>query len=162
MWHLCFRNSEVSEIPKALQTCLTFFWARKSCYVPSDNVHDCGWQYSFTFIKVKITYRLSKFIFIATSWKKYDFGEGTNTRGSWIRIPYKKTFIFVFISIEIGWGDVDWIDMAQDGDQWRALMNAVMNLRVPQNAGKLLSSCTPGGLSRRSQLHGVSFLSTVI
>jgi hypothetical protein len=32
---------------------------------------------------------------------------------------------------EIGWGGVDWIDMAQDGDQWRALVNTVMNLRVP-------------------------------
>jgi hypothetical protein len=28
------------------------------------------------------------------------------------------------------WG-MDWIDMAQDGDRWRALVNAVMDLRVP-------------------------------
>jgi hypothetical protein len=32
---------------------------------------------------------------------------------------------------EVGWGGVDWIDMAEDGDRWRALVNAVMNLRVP-------------------------------
>jgi hypothetical protein len=32
---------------------------------------------------------------------------------------------------EIGWGDMDWIDLAQDKDQWRALVNTVMNLRVP-------------------------------
>jgi hypothetical protein len=32
---------------------------------------------------------------------------------------------------EIGWGGVDWIDLADDRDQWRALMNTVMNLRVP-------------------------------
>jgi hypothetical protein len=32
---------------------------------------------------------------------------------------------------EIGWGGVDWIDLAQDRDQWRALVNTVMNLRVP-------------------------------
>jgi hypothetical protein len=32
---------------------------------------------------------------------------------------------------EIGWGGTDWIDLAQDRDQWRALVNTVMNLRVP-------------------------------
>jgi hypothetical protein len=32
---------------------------------------------------------------------------------------------------EIGWGDMDWIDLAQDMDQWRALVNTVMNFRVP-------------------------------
>jgi hypothetical protein len=32
---------------------------------------------------------------------------------------------------EVGSEGVDWIDMAQDRDRWRALVNAVMNLRVP-------------------------------
>jgi hypothetical protein len=32
---------------------------------------------------------------------------------------------------EIGWDGVDWIDMAQDRDQWRALENIILNLRVP-------------------------------
>jgi hypothetical protein len=31
---------------------------------------------------------------------------------------------------EIGWDDVDWIDMAQDRDKWRALVNTVLNLRI--------------------------------
>jgi hypothetical protein len=32
---------------------------------------------------------------------------------------------------EIGWDRVDWIDMAQDRDQWRALVNTVLNVGVP-------------------------------
>jgi hypothetical protein len=32
---------------------------------------------------------------------------------------------------EMGWGGMDWIDLAQDRDQWRGLLNTVMNLRLP-------------------------------
>jgi hypothetical protein len=32
---------------------------------------------------------------------------------------------------EIQWGGMDWVDLAQDKDEWRALVNTVMNLRVP-------------------------------
>jgi hypothetical protein len=32
---------------------------------------------------------------------------------------------------EVGWGDLDWISLVQDRDRWRALVYAVMNLRVP-------------------------------
>jgi hypothetical protein len=54
---------------------------------------------------------------------------------------------------EIGWNGLDLIDLAQDRDQWRALVNTVMNLRVPQNSGNFLISCRIGGSSRRAQLH---------
>jgi hypothetical protein len=33
--------------------------------------------------------------------------------------------------LEIGWDGMDWIDLAQDRDKWRALVKALMNLRVP-------------------------------
>jgi hypothetical protein len=33
--------------------------------------------------------------------------------------------------VEIGWGGVNWIGLAEDSEKWRALVNAVMNLRVP-------------------------------
>jgi hypothetical protein len=32
---------------------------------------------------------------------------------------------------EVGWGGMDWIERARDRDRWRALVNAVMNLRIP-------------------------------
>jgi hypothetical protein len=32
---------------------------------------------------------------------------------------------------EIVWDGMDWIDLAQDGDQWRALLNRIMKLLVP-------------------------------
>jgi hypothetical protein len=32
---------------------------------------------------------------------------------------------------EVGWGDVDWIGLAQDKNRWKALVNSVLNLRVP-------------------------------
>jgi hypothetical protein len=32
---------------------------------------------------------------------------------------------------EIGWDGMDWIKLAQNSDQWRAIVNTVMNLRVP-------------------------------
>jgi hypothetical protein len=46
---------------------------------------------------------------------------------------------------EIGWDGMDWIYLAQDRDQWRALVNAVMNLRFHKKLG---SSCTIGSFSR--------------
>jgi hypothetical protein len=57
---------------------------------------------------------------------------------------------------EIEWGGVNWIGLAQDTDKLRALANAVMNLMVPQNVGKLSRGLTAGGLSSCAKLHRVS------
>jgi hypothetical protein len=41
---------------------------------------------------------------------------------------------------EIGCCDLEWVDLVQDRDQWRTVVNTVMNLQVPQSVGKFLSS----------------------
>ena len=41
---------------------------------------------------------------------------------------------------EVGCGGMDWIKLAQDRDRWWVLVNVVMNLRVPQNAGNFWTS----------------------
>jgi hypothetical protein len=54
---------------------------------------------------------------------------------------------------ETGWDAISWIDLARDRDQWRAVVNTVMNLPVPYNAGNFLRSCIIGSFSRRAELH---------
>jgi hypothetical protein len=46
------------------------------------------------------------------------------------------------------WFGMDWIDLAQDRNRWRALMEKVMNFWVQLNAGNFLSSCITGDISR--------------
>jgi hypothetical protein len=53
---------------------------------------------------------------------------------------------------EIGWDGMDWIDLVQDKDQWRAFVNTVMNIWDLLKAGKFLSGCTIGSFSRSAQL----------
>jgi hypothetical protein len=57
---------------------------------------------------------------------------------------------------EIEWRHMDSIYLAQERDQWRALVNTVTNLRVPKNIVIFLNCCANGGFSRRAQLYGVS------
>jgi hypothetical protein len=57
---------------------------------------------------------------------------------------------------EIGWGDVAWIGLDQGRDKWKALVNSVLHLRVPNNARKFSFGCTTVVLSSRPQLQRVS------
>ena len=57
---------------------------------------------------------------------------------------------------EMGCGYMDWIGLAQDRDKWRTFVSAVMNLRVPWNAGNFLTGCKPVSFSRRTLHHGRS------
>jgi hypothetical protein len=47
------------------------------------------------------------------------------------------------IKMDLRWSGMDRIDLAEDRDKWRALVNTVMNLRVLQNAGKFSSVLEP-------------------
>jgi hypothetical protein len=56
---------------------------------------------------------------------------------------------------EIGWEGVDWIQLAQNRGQWRAVVNTVMKLQVPCKVGNFLTSCVTISFSRKTLLHGV-------
>jgi hypothetical protein len=46
--------------------------------------------------------------------------------------PRRKWVVTIRMDLgEVGWGDVDWIGLAQDRNRWRAVVNSVLNLRVP-------------------------------
>jgi hypothetical protein len=46
--------------------------------------------------------------------------------------PRRRWVVNIMMDLEeVGWGDVDWIGLAKDRNRWRALVNSVLNLRVP-------------------------------
>jgi hypothetical protein len=53
-------------------------------------------------------------------------------------------------------GGMDWIVLSQDRNRCRALVDSLMSLLFPYNAGNFLTSWKPASFSRRTLLHGVS------
>ena len=84
-------------------------------------------------------------------------GRGEACTGFWWKKPERKTPLGrpscrweenVTMDIqEVRCGGIDWIKLAQDTERWQALVNAAMNLRIPQNAGNYLTSCKPVSFS---------------
>jgi hypothetical protein len=71
-----------------------------------------------------------------------------------------KIIIIIIIIIiylrEMAWEVMDWIHLIQDRDQWKALVNTVMNLWAPQKSGNFLTSSVTISFSSRSLLRCVS------
>ena len=56
---------------------------------------------------------------------------------------------------EVGWEGMDWIALVLDWYRWWVLVNVVMKLRVPKDAGNFLTSRGPVSFSGRTVSHGV-------
>ena len=82
-------------------------------------------------------------------------GETLTDRDHWEDLGVDERKILKFNVQEVGWG-MGWMEMAQDRDRWRALAKAVLNLRVPRNAGNFLTGRRRVSFSRRNLLHRVS------
>ena len=63
---------------------------------------------------------------------------------------------------DVAWDGMEWIDLAQDRESWRALVNEVVNLRIAPNAGNFLSTWRTADFSRRPLLRGITVVLVVV
>jgi hypothetical protein len=66
-----------------------------------------------------------------TKWNTYRILLGEPERKRLVGRPRRRLVYNIKIDLrEIGWGGMDWINLARDKDEWRALVNTVINFRV--------------------------------
>jgi hypothetical protein len=70
--------------------------------------------------------------------------------------------IYFYLLRDIWWEGLDGMHLAQDNDQWLALVNTVMNLRVPYKVRNFSTSLGTISFSRRTLMHGVNKIVHVI
>jgi hypothetical protein len=96
--------------------------------------HQTAGQSNYISVANKSFERVSKFKYLGSTLKG---PEGRRQLG----IPRRRWEDNIEMELrEIGFGDVDWIHWAQNRDRWWAVVNTVMNLWVPSNAGNFLTS----------------------
>jgi hypothetical protein len=90
---------------------------------------------------------------------KFNFGKVESEGKRPLGRPRRRRIVNIKMDLlEIGLSVVNGIGLAQGRYRWRAIVNSVMNLRVPENAGKLPSGCTIYDLTSGTQLRRVSWL----
>ena len=85
-----------------------------------------------------------------------DFHEKNVREGDHLEDPGVDGRIILKWVLKKWYRGMDWVDLAQDRNSWWAVVNAVMNLRVPLNAGNFLSSLGTVRFTGRTPLHGLS------
>jgi hypothetical protein len=63
---------------------------------------------------------------------------------------------------DVGWDGMEWIDLAQDRESWRALVNEVVNLRIAPNVGNFLSTWRTANFSSRPLLRGITVVVVIV